>query len=163
MRLVTVCTGARYDQSWDTHRHHFPLLKQSILPMFDRGFSALLADLHDRGLLDETLVVAMGEFGRTPKVGQITSSAGADKGGRDHWPHCYTVMFAGGGMPAGAIYGASDRDAAYPARDPVTPEDIAATIYQALGIAPDTLIRDPLDRPYRPQHRHADRGPGGMT
>jgi hypothetical protein len=148
VRLVTVCTGARYDQSWDTHRDHFPLLKQSILPMFDRGFSALLADLHDRRLLDETLVVAMGEFGRTPKIGQITSSAGADKGGRDHWPHCYTVMFAGGGMPAGAIYGASDRDAAYPAANPVTPEDIAATIYQALGIAPDTLIRDPLDRPH---------------
>src|SRR5215472_3297657 len=138
VRLVTVCTGARYDQSWDTHRQHFPLLKRSILPMFDRGFSALLADLHERGLLDETLVIAMGEFGRTPKVGQITSSAGADKGGRDHWPHCYTVMFAGGGMPGGAIYGASDKDAAYPVRDPVTPQDIAATIYQALGIAPNT-------------------------
>ncbi len=116
MRVVTVCTGARYDQAWDTHRQHFPLLKRSLLPMFDRGFSALLADLHQRGLLDETLVVAMGEFGRTPRVGQITSSAGADKGGRDHWPHCYTVLFAGGGMPAGAIYGASDAHAAYPAR-----------------------------------------------
>ena len=148
VRLVTVCTGARYDQSWDTHRQHFPLLKQSLLPMFDRGFSALLADLHDRRLLDETLVIAMGEFGRTPKIGQITSSAGADKGGRDHWPHCYTVMFAGGGMPAGTVYGSSDRDAAYPASNPVTPEDVAATIYQALGIAPDTLIRDPLDRPH---------------
>jgi hypothetical protein len=148
VRLVTVCTGARYDQSWDTHRQHFPLLKRSILPMFDQGFSALLSDLHDRGLLDETLVVAMGEFGRTPKVGQITSSAGADKGGRDHWPHCYTVLFAGGGMPAGAIYGASDKEAAYPARDPVTPQDIAATIYQALGLAPTTEIRDPLDRPF---------------
>jgi hypothetical protein len=148
VRLVTVCTGARYDQSWDTHRQHFPLLKQSILPMFDRSFSALLADLHDRGLLKETLVVAMGEFGRTPKIGQITSSAGADKGGRDHWPHCYTVLLAGGGMPAGTIHGASDRDAAYPATNPVTPEDIAATIYQALGIAPETLIHDPLGRPH---------------
>jgi Protein of unknown function (DUF1501) len=148
VRLVTVCTGARYDQAWDTHRDHFPLLKRSLLPMFDRGFSALLDDLHQRGLLDETLVVAMGEFGRTPRVGQITSSAGADKGGRDHWPYCYTVMFAGGGMPAGAIYGASDVAAAYPARDPVTPQDIAATIYQALGVAPETMIRDPLDRPH---------------
>ncbi len=73
VRVVTVCTGARYDQSWDTHRQHFPLLKRSILPMFDRGFSALLEDMHQRGLLDDTLVVAMGEFGRTPKVGQITS------------------------------------------------------------------------------------------
>jgi hypothetical protein len=148
VRLVTVCTGARYDQSWDTHRQHYPLLKQSILPMADRAFSALLADLHDRGLLDETLVVAMGEFGRTPKIGQITSSAGADKGGRDHWPHCYTVLLAGGGLPGGAIYGASDKDAAYPASNPVTPEDIAATIYQALGIDPEAQIRDPLDRPH---------------
>lgn len=148
VRLVTVCTGARYDQSWDTHRDHFPLLKRSILPMFDRGFSALLADLHDRGLLEETLVVAMGEFGRTPKVGQITSSAGADKGGRDHWPHCYTAMFAGGGLPAGAIHGASDAFAAYPARDPVTPQDIAATIYRALGFDPETTITDPLGRPF---------------
>jgi hypothetical protein len=148
VRVVTVCTGARYDQAWDTHRQHFPLLKRSILPMFDRGFSALLEDLHQRGLLEETLVVAMGEFGRTPKVGQITSSAGADKGGRDHWPHCYTVLLAGGGIPGGAIYGASDADAAYPSRDPVTPPDITATIYTALGIDPAATIRDPLDRPH---------------
>ena len=148
VRIVTVCTGARYDQAWDTHRDHFPLLKRSLLPMFDRGFSALLEDLHQRGLLEETLVAVMGEFGRTPRVGQITSSAGADKGGRDHWPHCYTVMFAGGGMPAGAIYGASDSQAAHPALDPVTPQDIAATVYQALGIAPETVIYDPLARPH---------------
>ena len=82
----------------------------------------------------------MGEMGRTPKVN--------DKGGRDHWPHCYTVMFAGGGLPGGAIYGASDASAAYPARDPVTPPDIAATVYTALGIPPETMIRDPLDRPH---------------
>jgi len=148
VRLVTVCTGARYDQSWDTHRDHFPLLKQSILPMFDRAFSALLTDLHDRGLLSETLVVAMGEFGRTPKLGQITSGAGADRGGRDHWPHCYTVLFAGAGVPAGSIFGASDAFAAYPARDPVTPQDIAATIYQILGLPPETTIQDPLGRPH---------------
>jgi hypothetical protein len=148
VRVVTVCTGARYDQAWDTHRQHFPLLKRSLLPMFDRGFSALLEDLHQRGLLEETLVVAMGEFGRTPKVGQITSSAGADKGGRDHWPHCYTVLFAGAGLPAGAIYGASDRDAAHPARDPVTPPDITATVYRALGIDPITTLRDPLGQPH---------------
>jgi hypothetical protein len=146
--VVTVCTGARYDQAWDTHRQHFPLLKRSLLPMFDRGFSALLEDMHRRGLLDETLVVAMGEFGRTPRVGQITTSAGADKGGRDHWPHCYTVLFAGGGLPAGAIVGASDAHAAYPARDAVTPPDITATIYRALGIDPTTTIRDPLNQPH---------------
>jgi uncharacterized protein (DUF1501 family) len=146
VRVVTVCTGARFDQSWDTHRDHFPLLKRSLLPMFDRGFSALLEDLHQRNLLDSTLVVAMGEFGRTPKIGQITSDAGADKGGRDHWPHCYTVMMAGGGIPGGAIYGASDRFAAYPLRNPVTPQDIAATIYKAMGIDPEMTVRDTLDR-----------------
>ncbi len=148
VRVVTVCTGARYDQAWDTHRQHFPLLKRSLLPMFDRGFSALLSDMHQRGLLDETLVVAMGEFGRTPRVGQITSSAGADKGGRDHWPHCYTVLMAGAGLPGGAIYGASDPHAAYPAHDPVTPADITATIYNIMGIAPATTIRDPLGQPH---------------
>ncbi len=148
VRLVTVCTGARYDQAWDTHRDHFPLLKQSILPMFDQAFSALLGDLHRRGLLESTLVVAMGEFGRTPRVGQITSSAGADKGGRDHWPHCYTVLMAGGGTPGGAIFGASDAHAAYPARDPVTPADVAATIYSALGVDPEMPILDPLGQPH---------------
>ncbi|MBI4607296.1 MAG: DUF1501 domain-containing protein [Planctomycetes bacterium] len=148
VRLVTVCAGRRYCQAWDTHRQHFPLMRRSLLPMTDRAFSALLEDLHQRGLLEETLVVAMGEFGRTPRVGQITSDAGADKGGRDHWPHCYTVLFAGGGIAGGAVHGASDRYAAYPARDPVAPEDIAATIYAALGVDPSTVIRDPLDRPH---------------
>ena len=91
----------------------------------------------------------MGEFGRTPKVGQITSSAGADKNGRDHWPHCYTALFAGGGLPPGAVYGSSDKYAAHPAEHPVTPQDIAATIYEALGIPPDTVIRDPIqNRPF---------------
>lgn len=148
VRLVTVCTGPRYDQTWDTHRQHFPLLKRSILPYFDRAFSTFLDDLDRRGLLAETLVVAMGEFGRTPKVGQITSSAGADPAGRDHWPHCYTALFAGGGLPGGTILGASDRDAAHPASLPVTPADIAATIYKRLGLDPDTLIHDNLQRPH---------------
>ncbi|HET6882211.1 MAG TPA: DUF1501 domain-containing protein [Pirellulales bacterium] len=147
VRLVTVGTGRRLDQAWDTHRQHFPLLKQSLLPYFDRGFSALLEDLDQCGLLGETLVVAMGEFGRTPKLGQITSGAGADAAGRDHWPHCYTVLFAGGGVRGGAVYGQSDRWAAHPARDAVTPEDIAATIYRLMGIDPESRIIDPLDRP----------------
>ena len=143
VRVVTVCTGARYDQTWDTHRQHFPLLKRSILPMFDRGFSALLEDLHQRGLLEETLVVAMGEFGRTPRIGQITSNAGADANGRDHWPSCYTVLMAGAGIPGGAIHGASDRFGAYPSQDPVTPADLVATIYHKMGLAPETPIHDP--------------------
>lgn len=148
VRLVTVVSGRRIDQAWDTHRDHFPLLKKSLLPYTDRGVSALLVDLHERGLLDETLVVMMGEFGRTPRLGQITSSAGAAREGRDHWPHCYTVLLAGGPVQSGAIFGASDRIGAYPANDPVSPEDIAATIYAALGIAPETRIYDQLQRPH---------------
>jgi uncharacterized protein (DUF1501 family) len=148
VRLVTIASGRRFDQAWDTHRDHFPLLKRSLLPYADRAMSALLEDLHERCMLDETLVVFMGEFGRTPRLGQITSGAGADARGRDHWPHCYSVLFAGGGTRGGALYGASDRFAAYPASDPVTPEDIAATIYHALGIAPHTELRDHLDRPH---------------
>jgi len=148
VRLVTVCSGRRIDQAWDTHRDHFPLLKKSLLPYLDRALSALLEDLQERGMLEETLVVVMGEFGRTPRLGQVTSSAGAAKGGRDHWPHCYTVLLAGGGIRGGSVHGASDRIAAYPARDPVTPEDVAATIYRALGIDPATRIYDRLNRPH---------------
>ena len=99
-------------------------------------------------MLDETLVVIMGEFGRTPRLGQVTSGAGADRSGRDHWPHCYSVLFCGGGTRGGAVYGASDRFAAYPQTDPVTPEDIASTIYHALGIASETRIVDALGRPH---------------
>ncbi len=148
-RLVTVVTGRRIDQAWDTHRDHFGLMRKSLCPPFDRGVSALIADLHERGMLGETLVVLMGEFGRTPKVGQVTSNAGANKkDGRDHWPFCYTVLFAGGGVPGGAVVGASDRHAAYPLDTPVTPEDIAATVYTLLGIDPATEVRDAQDRPY---------------
>ena len=148
VRLVTVCAGRRFDQSWDGHREHFPLMKRSLLPHTDRALSALLEDLQQRDLLGETLVVAMGEFGRTPKMGQITSSAGATPGGRDHWPHCYSVLMAGAGIRGGAIHGASDQYAAYPSRDPCTPEDIAATIYHLLGIPPETRIHDRLHRPH---------------
>ena len=148
VRLVTVCSGRRIDQSWDGHRQHFPLLKRSLLPYTDRALSALLEDMSERGLLDETLVVAMGEFGRTPKMGQITSGAGATPAGRDHWPYCYSVLMAGAGIKAGMLHGASDQYAAYPARDPCTPEDIAATIYHVLGIRPETRIHDRLNRPH---------------
>ena len=149
VRLVTVMTGRRVDQAWDTHRDHFGLMRKALCPPFDRAFSALLSDMHARGLLDETLVVVMGEFGRTPKVGLVTSSAGAAAGnGRDHWPYCYTVLFAGGGVPGGAVYGSSDRTAAYPKENPVTPEDVAATVYEALGIAPSTEIHDTQGRPH---------------
>jgi hypothetical protein len=148
VRLVTLITGRRIDQAWDTHRDHFPLLKRSLLPPFDRACSALLEDMHVRGLLDETLVVIMGEFGRTPKLGYITSGAGADKNGRDHWPFCYTVMFAGAGVNGGAIVGSSDRIGAYPSLEPVKPEDVAATIYRILGLADDAEIVDTQGKPY---------------
>jgi len=148
VRLVTLVTGRRIDQAWDTHRDHFPLLKNALLPPFDKAFSALMADFVERGLMKDTLVVVMGEFGRTPKLGYVTSGAGAAKNGRDHWPYCYTVFFAGAGVPAGAIYGSSDKTAAYPKDNPVTPEDVAATIYSLLGIEPDTEIRDGQNRPY---------------
>ena len=148
-RLVTVMTGRRIDQAWDTHRDHFGLMRRALCPPFDRALSALLEDLHVRGLLDETLVVVMGEFGRTPKVGFVTSGAGASRNdGRDHWPYCYTVLFAGAGLPGGAVIGSSDRTAAYPREYPVSPEDIAATIYAALGIDPTTELHDGQGKPY---------------
>jgi len=149
VKLVTVCTGRRIDQTWDGHREHFALLRKSILPYFDRAFSALLQDMAERGMLKDTLVVAMGEFGRTPKMGQITSSAGATSAGRDHWPHCYTVLMGGAGIKGGMVYGASDRYAGHPKSNPVTPEQIAATIYYALGIDPERLIYDSLNRPHQ--------------
>jgi len=99
-------------------------------------------------LLEETLVVAMGEFGRTPKIGQTTSNAGADRNGRDHWPHCYTVLFAGGGVRGGNVVGDSDPVGAFPADQPVTPEDIAATIYHLMGVDPETEVHDHLGRPH---------------
>ncbi len=148
VRLVTVCTGRRFDQAWDTHRQHFPLMKRALLPYTDRALSALLEDMSERGLLDETLVVVMGEFGRTPKLGQVTSGAGATPAGRDHWPHCYSVLFAGAGVRPGIVHGASDRYAAQPHSNPVTPEDIAATIYEALGLDPETRILDSQNRPH---------------
>jgi hypothetical protein len=149
VRLVTVCTGRRIDQAWDTHRDHFGLLKQSLCPYFDRAFSALLQDLAERGLLEDTLVAVLGEFGRTPKLGQVTSGAGATRNGRDHWPYCYTVMFAGAGVPGGKIIGSSDRQGAYPSLEPVGPADIAATIYQIMGIGSETEILDPQGQPHR--------------
>jgi hypothetical protein len=115
------------------------LTHQYCTPSFDRSFSALLEDLEERGLLDETLVTVAGEFGRTPKINAT--------GGRDHWAHCYTQLMAGGGVQGGAVWGASDRQGAYVARDPVSPDDFAATTLHAFGLAPETTITDPLGRP----------------
>ena len=134
--------GAR--GGWDTHGDNFNQLKRRLLPISDQTVPTLIRDLAARGLLDETLVVWMGEFGRTPRVTN-TKQFGPD--GRDHWPFCYTVLFAGGGTIPGAVFGSSDRIGAYPATDPVTPDDIAATMFWALGIDPATEIRDTLNRP----------------
>ena len=128
VRLVTV-NWERDDAYWDTHADNFKLHKDPLLPNFDRGLSALLDDLAGRGLLDETLVVCLGEFGRTPRINA--------KAGRDHWAACNTVVLAGAGIPGGQIYGASDASAAYPANHPVSPESLAATIYHLLGIPGD--------------------------
>ena len=138
VRLVTV-NWARDDAYWDTHANNFRDLKEKLLPPFDLGFSALLEDLHQRGLLNETLVVCLGEFGRTPKINKDA--------GRDHWAACNSVVLAGGGVRGGQVLGASDRSAAYPSTMPVSPGDLAATIYHALGIEPHSEVRDPLGRP----------------
>ena len=125
---------------WDTHKDNFKELKATLLPTTDQSVPALLKDLETRGLLDETLVVWMGEFGRTPKINKDA--------GRDHWPNCYSLVMAGGGMKRGFVYGASDEAGAYPVENPVKPDHIAGTMYHALGISPHTEVRDLQNRPF---------------
>jgi hypothetical protein len=126
-------------REWDTHADNFKQLKNTLLPVADRGVSALLDDLAQRGKLDETLVVWMAEMGRTPIINN-----GA---GRDHWSFCYSLIMAGGGIRPGLVHGSSDRTASYPAVNPVSPGDIAATIFHCLGIAPDSHLADQQGRP----------------
>jgi hypothetical protein len=133
---------------WDTHNRNFIDLKTRLCPAADQAFSALLDDLAERGLLDSTLVVWTGEFGRTPRVGQgVPGGAGAGRDGRDHWAGVFTSVLAGGGIRGGCIHGASDRHAAYPAADPTRPADLAATVYHCLGVDPHLELRDRLNRP----------------
>lgn len=133
---------------WDTHSRNFVDLKERLMPPADQAFSALLDDLEERGMLDETLILWTGEFGRTPRVGQaVEGGAGAGRDGRDHWPHVFTSVLAGGGIRGGQVYGKSDAVAAYPEENGVTPAEITATIYHCLGIPPYTELRDPQDRP----------------
>ncbi|MBI2825457.1 MAG: DUF1501 domain-containing protein [Planctomycetia bacterium] len=127
---------------WDTHGNNFRRLKKDLIPPADRALAALLIDLEERGLLDETIVAWVGEFGRKPQI----TRAGV---GRDHWPHCYSGLLAGGGIGRGAVYGASDAHGAYPASAPVSPQDYAATIYHALGIDPELMLVDRMGRPLR--------------
>ncbi len=131
-------------QNWDSHADIFRRLKDDLLPPTDRGLSALLDDLAATGMLDETLVVIAGEFGRTPK---LSVQPGQSKAGRDHWPQVFSVAFAGAGVVGGRAIGQSDAIGAYPASRPYTPADLAATIYRALGVDPETELRDRLNRP----------------
>jgi hypothetical protein len=124
---------------WDNHTTLFSTLKNDLLPEMDSGISALLTDLADRGLLESTLVLAFGEFGRTPKINK--------EAGRDHWPNVGSVLIAGGGIRNGQAVGASDRSGEYPAERPITPEDLAATIYHCLGVDYRAVVETPLGRP----------------
>jgi uncharacterized protein (DUF1501 family) len=131
---------------WDTHGNNFNCLKEHLLPEFDRGFSALIEDLAERSLLDQTLVLVTSEMGRTPKIGD-PRSGGVSGAGRDHWTHCLTNVMAGGGIRGGQTYGASDRLGEYPADKPLTPADIAKTVYHAMGVT-NLEATDPTGRPY---------------
>lgn len=132
--------------SWDTHGNNFNCLKDDLLPEFDRCFSALIEDLAERGLLDTTLVTISSEMGRRPKIGD-PRSGGSSGGGRDHWTHCLTNVFAGGGIRGGQIYGASDPLGEFPADRPVTPADVVKTVYHAMGIE-DLEATGRLGRPF---------------
>jgi len=136
-------------QMWDTHVNHFPRLR-TMLPALDKGFSALLDDLSARGLLDQTLIVCVGEFGRTPRISPL---AGQKVPGRHHWAFGYTAAFAGGGIRGGQVIGQTDKIGAYPVTTPFHPNDMGATIYTALGIDPKIMIPDRIGRP-----RHLNRG-----
>ena len=134
---------------WDTHGNNFHCLKEMLLPEFDRAFSALLEDLSDRGLLDSTLLLVTSEMGRRPKIGD-PRSGGFSGAGRDHWTYCLTDLLAGGGIQGGQTYGTSDKHGEYPADQPVTPADIAKTVYHAMGIH-DLSAMDNQNRPYNLQ------------
>lgn len=135
----TRISGQLNQGGWDTHAKHNEACKSHLMPIADRCFSALIEDLDARGLLDETLVLWFGEFGRTPRFNS--------NGGRDHWGHCFSLAMAGGGIKGGIVHGASDRQGAYPVDGAVSPADLIATVFDRLGFAADTELRDPLNRP----------------
>jgi len=149
VRFVQVNLGN--NETWDTHEKAWDLLKNNLLPPTDKALSALLDDLSGSGRLDDTLIVMAGEFGRTPRIfafpGAVTKTPG-----RDHWGAVQSVFFAGGGVKGGTVIGASDKNGGYPSSDPQTPENMAATIYQTLGIPDDAVWRDELERPHPIYH-----------
>jgi uncharacterized protein DUF1501 len=143
VRFVTVYDGQHNGQTanWDAHENVFGRLKNDLVPPADQSFAALINDLSSRGLLEETLVIAMGEFGRTPKIN--------GNAGRDHWPNCYSVVLAGGGIRGGSTFGSSDRLGAYPDSDAVSPADLAATLFWRFGLNPVQEMVDLTGRPYK--------------
>ena len=142
-RLVQA--GVRYTMithnNWDTHENNFGDLKTNLLPQLDQGLAALLSDLTDRGMLEKTLVIVTGEFGRTPKINK--------NAGRDHWGNCFTVALAGGGIRGGRIVGVSDKWTSKPEEDPVGPLDFASTIYHCLGIDAGKIVYTMDGRPVK--------------
>jgi uncharacterized protein (DUF1501 family) len=142
--FVTVHTEAKSNGHWDTHENNFNMLKQLLLPILDRAVSAMLDDLHDRGLLEQTLILVTGDMGRQPKINHAA--------GRDHWPQCGFALFAGGGTRPGVVHGTSDRLGAYPIEYPVSMGDLAATVYHQMGVDPETTVPDHLGRPIAIAH-----------
>jgi hypothetical protein len=153
VNLVQVNLGN--NETWDTHQSMFPVLKDNLLPPTDRALAALLDDLDAEGMLDSTMIVMAGEFGRTPKISTLP---GAKLPGRDHWGAVQSVFFAGGGVRGGTVIGASDRNGGHPTSQPVRPENMAATIYHALGIPATAAWHDSEARPH--QIYHGDPIPG---
>jgi uncharacterized protein (DUF1501 family) len=135
------------NHSWDHHVDLTKRMRDQSGPMLDQGLSALIADMDERGLLKETLVVAVGEFGRSPKKGVSTSGNRNTPDGRDHWPYCYTAIMAGAGVKRGYVHGKSDQTGSSPAQDPVHPMELLASIYHAFGIAPETIVFNHLKQP----------------
>lgn len=135
------------NHSWDHHVELTKRMKTQSGPMLDGGLAGLINDLDQRGLLKETLVVAVGEFGRSPQKGVSTSGNGNSADGRDHWPYCYTAVIAGAGIKRGYVHGESDKTASSPKSDAVHPGELLATIYHAFGIDPRTLVNNHLNQP----------------
>src|ERR1700742_636179 len=143
----SVANGDPEKTAWDTHAANFGPLKNLHCPKLDRALSALLEDMDQRGLLKETLVVAIGEFGRSPRMGVSTSGNGNSADGRDHWPYCYTAVIAGAGIRRGYVHGKSDKTGSAPLENPVHPGELLATIYHAFGIDPATIVYNHLKQP----------------
>lgn len=147
MNWPAVANGDPKVDAFDTHAANFGPLRDLHCPKLDSGLAAFLEDMDQRGLLKETLVVAIGEFGRSPRLGVSTSGNSNGPDGRDHWPYCYTALVAGAGVSRGALYGKSDATASSPVENPVHPTQLLATIYHALGIDPHTIAMNHLNQP----------------